>query len=36
TIVTFHIDQKTGKLSPTGNVTEVPTPVCIKMIFLEK
>jgi len=36
TIVTFRIDLKSGKLSPTGNVTKVPTPVCIKMIFLEE
>jgi len=34
TIVTFRIDQQTGKLSSTGYVTKVPTPVCIKMIFL--
>ncbi|HXZ45048.1 MAG TPA: beta-propeller fold lactonase family protein, partial [archaeon] len=33
TIVTFHIDSQTGGLSPTGQVTQVPTPVCVK--FLE-
>ncbi len=32
TIVTFRIDQKTGKPSPTGQVSEVPTPVCLKFI----
>jgi len=31
TIVPFRIDQNKGKLSPTGKITEVPTPVCIKM-----
>ena len=35
TIVTFRIDQQTGKLTSTGYVTKVPTPVCVKMIFLE-
>ena len=28
-IVQFAIDQETGKLTPTGNVTEVPTPVSL-------
>jgi 6-phosphogluconolactonase len=32
TIVTFRIDSHTGKLSPTGQVTKVPSPVCIKII----
>lgn len=32
TIVTFAIDTDTGKLSETGNVAEVPTPVCLKML----
>ena len=32
TIVVFRIDPKTGKLQPTGNVTSVPSPVCVKMI----
>jgi 6-phosphogluconolactonase len=32
TIVTFRIDQQTGKLAPTGHVTEVPTPVCVKIL----
>ena len=31
-IVTFQIDEKTGKPMPTGHVTEVPKPVCLKMI----
>ncbi len=32
TIVTFRIDQKTGKLDATGHVTEVPSPVCVKLV----
>ena len=31
-IFTFRIDQQTGALEPTGQKTEVPTPVCLKMI----
>ena len=31
-IVSYWIDQETGSLDPTGLVTEVPTPVCLKMI----
>jgi len=34
TIVTFHIDPQSGELHPTGQVTEVPTPVCVKIILL--
>jgi 6-phosphogluconolactonase len=30
TIVTFRIDPATGTLSPTGQVTELAMPVCIK------
>ena len=32
TIVAFRIDRQTGKLQTTGQVTNVPTPVCVKMI----
>ena len=32
TIVTFRIDPPTGKLHATSQVTQVPTPVCVKMI----
>jgi 6-phosphogluconolactonase len=32
TIVTFRIDQQTGKLEATGDVTEVPMPVCLKLM----
>ena len=33
-IVSFHIDQETGALDPTGHVIEVSMPVCIKMLQL--
>ena len=32
TIVTFRIDQETGNLSPTGQVSEVPAPVCLQFV----
>lgn len=32
TVVTFRIDPTTGKLSPTGDITRVPMPVCLKMV----
>ena len=32
TVVTFRIDRETGKLTPTGHVTEVLTPVCLKFV----
>jgi 6-phosphogluconolactonase len=31
-VVTFRIDQQSGKLAPTGQTTEIPTPVCLKFI----
>ncbi len=31
TIVTFRIDPRTGVLEPTGQVRQVPTPVCVKV-----
>lgn len=31
-IVVFRIDEKTGKLKATGNIAEVPNPVCLKLI----
>jgi len=36
TIVVFKIDPATGKLSPTGHSVEVPSPVCVKFIPIEK
>jgi 6-phosphogluconolactonase len=32
TIVAFRIDQNTGTLTPTGQITNVPSPVCICML----
>ena len=32
TIVTFRLDRQTGELVSTGHVTEVPTPVCVKIM----
>ncbi|MGH9873945.1 MAG: lactonase family protein [Pyrinomonadaceae bacterium] len=29
-IVVFKLDRKTGRLSPTGHVAQVPSPVCLK------
>jgi 6-phosphogluconolactonase len=29
-IVTFRVDTQSGRLTPTGQVTEVPAPVCVK------
>ena len=34
-IVVFRIDQETGELEATGEVTEVPTPVCLKLIPMQ-
>jgi 6-phosphogluconolactonase (cycloisomerase 2 family) len=31
--VTFRIDSRTGRLRPTGAVTSVPTPVCVKFLL---
>ena len=33
TIVPFHVDQQTGTLTPTGQVLQVPTPVCVKFLW---
>jgi 6-phosphogluconolactonase len=32
TIVTFRIDPQAGTLEPTGQVAQVPTPVCVKFL----
>ena len=34
TIVVFRIDQRTGALESTGNVVEVASPVCVKMLAI--
>ena len=31
-IVVFQIDPSTGELKPTGNILEVGSPVCVKMM----
>ena len=31
-IVTFSIDAETGALTPTGGVTEIPMPVCLRFL----
>ena len=32
TVVVFRIDQKTGKLTPTGHTIEVGAPVALKFV----
>lgn len=32
TIVTFHVEPATGRLRPANRVTQVPSPVCLKLI----
>ena len=34
-IVVFRIDAKTGHLTPTGQVLDVPSPVCVKFLKVE-
>ena len=34
-IVVFRIDQKTGHLTPTGDVFQVPSPACLKFVALQ-
>ncbi len=34
-IVVFRIDAKTGKLTPTGQVLDVASPVCVKFVGLD-
>jgi len=31
-IVTFRIDSESGQLTPTGQVTDVPMPVCVRIL----
>ena len=31
-VVTFAINPRTGRLKPTGNVAEIPVPVCLKFL----
>ena len=32
TVVTFWIDHDSGKLTATGHVAHVPTPVCLQLV----
>jgi len=34
-IVVFRIDAKTGRLTPTGQVLDVGSPVCVKFLNVE-
>ena len=34
-IVIFRIDGKSGKLTPTGQVLDVPAPVCVKFLAID-
>jgi len=34
-IVVFKIDAKTGKLTPTGQLLDVGSPVCVKFVALD-
>lgn len=34
-IVVFRIDQQTGKLTPTGHVLDVASPVCVRFLALQ-
>jgi 6-phosphogluconolactonase len=34
-IVVFRIDPETGRLTPSGQVTHVPSPVCLKFVAIE-
>lgn len=34
-VVTFRIDPRSGKLAATGQITNVPTPVCVKFLQVE-
>jgi 6-phosphogluconolactonase (cycloisomerase 2 family) len=33
--VVFRIDQKTGRLTPTGQVFDEASPVCLKFLKIE-
>ena len=34
-VVIFRIDRNTGRLTPTGEALDVPSPVCIKFLALK-
>ena len=33
-VVTYWIDQNSGELTPTGYQTDIPTPVCLKLVTM--
>lgn len=35
-VMSFHINQDTGELTPTGNLVEVESPVCVRFVPLTK
>jgi 6-phosphogluconolactonase len=35
-LVVFRVNAKTGELEPTGNVVQVPAPVCVRMVPIGK
>jgi 6-phosphogluconolactonase len=35
-VISFYINQETGELTPTGNVVEVGSPVCVRFVPLTK
>jgi 6-phosphogluconolactonase len=35
-VVSFHINQETGELTPTSNLIEVGSPVCVRFVPLTK
>jgi 6-phosphogluconolactonase len=34
-IVIFRINSQTGRLTPTGQIITVPSPVCVKFVALQ-
>jgi 6-phosphogluconolactonase len=34
-IVVFRIDLNNGKLTPTGQILQVPSPVCLKFVAVK-
>ncbi|MBC7810775.1 MAG: beta-propeller fold lactonase family protein [Burkholderiales bacterium] len=31
-VVTFRVDSESGRLTATGQITSVPSPVCVKVV----
>jgi 6-phosphogluconolactonase len=34
-VVVFRVDPETGRLNPTGEVLQVPSPVCVRLVALQ-